>query len=162
MTDHVLERLAQTNPDCEIWWDSSPLIYDDWKKGVLAKDPDPATSGWEPQLTRLFDLLTIETQGQMGFRGVTTNPPLCLQAIKLAPEFWSGRIKELAKQTPGGAVEDVYWALYMELVRKGAEMIAPVYKATGGKYGLISCQVDPRWVRDGHRMLRVMCLSRAA
>src|SRR6516162_2739732 len=32
-------------------------------------------------------------------------------------------------------------------------MILPVYKASGGKYGFLSGQVDPRWVRDGTRML---------
>ncbi len=153
MKEHVLEQLAGTNPDSEIWWDSSPLIYQSWKEGVLAKDPDPATSGWTEQLVRLFDLQTIETEGRMGFRGVTTNPPLCLQAIKLAPDFWAGRIRQIAKDHAPGDVEGVYWSLYLELVRKGAEMIHPVYKASGGRYGLVSGQVDPRWVRDGRRML---------
>ena len=153
MTDHVLERLAKTNPECEIWWDSSPLIYQSWKDETLAKDPSPGTSGWEQQLVRLFDPKTIKAEGKMGFRGVTTNPPLCLQAIKLAPDVWSKRILEIAKEHPGAGVEDVYWKLYLELVRKGSDMILPVFKASGGKYGWISCQVDPRWVRDGARML---------
>ncbi|HEY5409806.1 MAG TPA: transaldolase family protein [Caulobacteraceae bacterium] len=153
MTDHVLEQLAQTNPDSEIWWDSSPLIYQSWKDETLAKDPDPATSGWTQQLGRLFDSPTIEAEGKMGFRGVTTNPPLCLQAIKLAPEVWAARIKEIAKAHPDDDVEAVYWTLYLELVRKGAAMILPVFKASGGKYGMVSGQVDPRWVRDGRRML---------
>lgn len=153
MTDHVLERLAQTNPDCEIWWDSSPLVYQNWKDGVLAKDPDPATSGWAQQLLRLFDSETIVSEGRMGFRGVTTNPPLCLQAIKVAPQIWADRIKAIAREHPGADVEQVYWTLYLELVRKGAEMILPVYRESGGKYGLVSGQVDPRWVRDGRKML---------
>jgi len=153
MTDHVLEQLAQTNPDSEIWWDSSPLIYQSWKDETLAKDPDPATSGWTQQLGRLFDSTAIEAEGKMGFRGVTTNPPLCLQAIKLAPEVWAARIKEIAKAHPDDDVEAVYWTLYLELVRKGAAMILPVFKASGGKYGMVSGQVDPRWVRDGRRML---------
>ena len=152
MTDHVLEQLAATNPDSEIWWDSSPLIYQHWKDEVLAKDPDPKTSGWAEQLTRLFDPQTIQSQGRMGFRGVTTNPPLSLQAIKLAPEVWAKRIREIATQDPSLDVEGVYWKVYLELVRKGAEMILPVFKASGGKYGFISGQVDPRWVRDGRRM----------
>jgi transaldolase len=153
MKKHVLERLAETNPESEIWWDSSPLIYQSWKDDTLSKDPDPATSGWREQTVRLFDLETIETQGAMGFRGVTTNPPLCLQAIKLAPEFWAKRILEIAKEHPRGDVEGVYWSLYMELIRRGAEMVLPVFKASDGKYGLVSCQVDPRWVRDGRKML---------
>jgi transaldolase len=153
MTEHVLERLAKTNPESEIWWDSSPLIYQSWKEDVLSKDPDPAASGWEQQLLRLLDPQAIEAEGRMGFRGVTTNPPLSLQAIKLAPDVWASRIRQIAKDHPGADVEGVYWATYLELVRKGAEMILPVYRASGGKYGLISGQVDPRWVRDGRRML---------
>ena len=153
MKQHVLEQLAGTNPDSEIWWDSSPLIFQSWKEDVLSKDPDPAVSGWEQQLMRLFDLPTIQADGKMGFRGVTTNPPLCLQAIKLAPDVWADRIKAIAQEHPGADVEGVYWRLYLELVRKGAEMIHPVFKASGGKYGLVSGQVDPRRVRDGRRML---------
>ncbi len=153
MKEHVLEQLAATNPESEIWWDSSPLIYESWKAETLAKDPDPATSGWSQQLTRFFDLPTIQAEGKMGFRGVTTNPPLCLQAIKLAPDTWAHRIRQIAKEHPDADVEGVYWRLYLELVRKGAEMIYPVYKASGGRYGLVSGQVDPRWVRDGRRML---------
>lgn len=153
MTEHLLERLAKTNPEAEIWWDSSPLVYPSWKKETLAKDTSPATSGWEQQLARLLDEATIQSQGTMGFRGVTTNPPLSLQAIKLAPDVWAERIREIAKENPGLDVEGVYWKLYLELVRKGAEMILPVFKASGGKYGFISGQVDPRFVRDGQRML---------
>ena len=153
MKQHVLEKLAATNPESEIWWDSSPLIFQSWKDETLAKDPNPATSGWREQTERLFDLQTIDTQGTMGFRGVTTNPPLCLQAIKLAPDYWANHIKEIAKASPGADVESVYWALYLEIVRKGAAMILPVFKASGGKYGMVSGQVDPRWVRDGRRML---------
>jgi transaldolase len=151
--ENVLEQLAATNPECEIWWDSSPLIYQSWREETLAKDPDPATSGWQQQLNRLFDPATIEAEGKMFFRGVTTNPPLSLQAIKLAPDFWAKHIRDIARDNPGLDVEGVYWTLYLELVRKGAAAILPVYKASGGKYGFISGQVDPRWVRDGRRML---------
>jgi transaldolase len=153
MTEHVLERLAQTNPEAEIWWDSSPLIYQSWKEEVLAKASDPAAPGWAEQLNRLMNPDTLQSEGRMGFRGVTTNPPLSLQAIKLAPDAWAERVTALAKTMPGAGVEEVYWALYLEVVRKGAEMIHPVYKASGGKYGMLSGQVDPRWVRDGARML---------
>ena len=152
-SQHTLEQLAATNPEAEIWWDSSPLVYPSWKDQTLAKDPDPKTSGWPQQLARLMDADTIEAEGRMGFRGVTTNPPLSLQAIKLAPEVWAARIREIARQDPSLDVEGVYWKLYLELVRKGAETILPVYKASGGKYGMISGQVDPRFVRDGRLML---------
>lgn len=153
MTLHVLEQLAATNPDCEIWWDSSPLIYEAWRKSMLANDPDPASSGWARQLTRLLDTATVSATGKMGFRGVTTNPPLCLQAFQLDPDYWAGHIREIACDFAAGDVEGVYWAIYLEMVRKGAQMVLPVYQASGGKYGFVSGQVDPRQVNDGEAML---------
>ena len=28
--DNPLRRLAATHPAMELWWDSSPLVYDSW------------------------------------------------------------------------------------------------------------------------------------
>jgi transaldolase len=153
MSKHVLEKLAETNPEAEIWWDSSPLIYPSWKEETLAKAPEAKRAEWTEQLTRLYDAGTIHESGQMGFRGVTTNPPLSLQAIQLAPELWRAEIKKIAKDNPGMDVEGVYWAMYLDLVKKGASAIRKVYDATDGKYGMLSGQVDPRFVTDGDRML---------
>lgn len=153
MTQNILEKLAATNPEAEIWWDSSPLIFPSWREETLAKAPEAKRADWEAQVTRLMDHETIETTGEMGFRGVTTNPPLSLQAIKLAPERWANHIREIARANPGMDVEGVYWTLYLELVKKGAEAILPVYEKSGGKYGMLSGQVDPRFVRDGDKML---------
>ena len=152
-TLHPLEQLAATNPDAEIWWDSSPLIFPSWRKETLAKAPEGKLAEWTAQLDRFYDAETIATQGTMGFRGVTTNPPLSLQAIKLAPELWAKEILDIAKQNPGLDYEGVYWAMYLDLVKKGAAAILPVYEKSGGKYGFLSGQVDPRFVRDGDKML---------
>ncbi|HZF46488.1 MAG TPA: hypothetical protein VEZ26_09135, partial [Sphingomonadaceae bacterium] len=138
MTQNILEKLAATNPEAEIWWDSSPLIFPSWKEETLSKAPEGKRAEWDAQLTRLMDHETIETTGEMGFRGVTTNPPLSLQAIKLAPERWANHIREIARANPGMDVEGVYWTLYLELVKKGAEAILPAYEKSGGKYGMLS------------------------
>ena len=155
MTQNVLEALAATNPDCEIWWDSSPLIYPSWKAETLAKAPPGKEADWAEQLTRLYDDDTIRSQGTMGFRGVTTNPPLSLQAIKLDPKGWSDRIRAIAQADPALDVEGVYWQAYLDLVKRGAEAIRPVFDKSGGKYGFLSGQVDPRFVTDGDKMLRI-------
>lgn len=153
MTQHVLEQLAATNPDAEIWWDSSPLIYPSWKEETLAKAPAGKEDDWREQLTRFYDNGTIHDKGTMGFRGVTTNPPLSLQAIKLAPELWAAEIKKIARDNPGLDYEGVYWAMYLDLVKKGASAIHNVFKTSGGKYGFLSGQVDPRFVTEGEKML---------
>lgn len=46
-TLHPLEQLAATNPDAEIWWDSSPLIYPSWKEETLAKAPEGERAVWK-------------------------------------------------------------------------------------------------------------------
>jgi transaldolase len=153
MSENVLEQLAATNPDAEIWWDSSPLIFPSWEAETLAKAPEGKRAEWEAQLNRLYNDQTIQSQGTMGFRGVTTNPPLSLQAIRLAPDLWAAEIKTVARDNPGLDVEGVYWAMYLDLVKKGAQAIRPVWDKSGGKYGFLSGQVDPRWANDGERML---------
>lgn len=150
---HVLEKLAATNPDCEIWWDSSPLVYDGWKAEVLERAPAGKKADWSAQLARLFDAGTVEQHGVMGFRGVTTNPPLSLHAVQANPEFWAGQIQRVAAGVPNPDVETVYWTLYLDIVRRGAAMIRPVYEKSGGKYGFLSGQVDPRFISDKTRML---------
>ncbi len=153
MTKNVLAQLAGSNPASEIWWDSSPLIFPSWRKETLAKAPAGHEADWNAQLDWMMDAETIAEDGTMGFRGVTTNPPLSLQAIKVDPAGWARRIKDIAKADPHLDVEGVYWAAYLDLVKLGAEAILPVYEKSGGKYGFLSGQVDPRFVRDGDKML---------
>lgn len=153
MAQNVLEKLAATNPDCEIWWDSSPIVFASWKEAVLAAAPDDKRDEWDAQLTRLFDPETVAETGEMGFRGVTTNPPLSLQALQDKPDFWAERIQAIAARHPNPTVENVYWALYLEIVRQGADMIRAVWDKSGGKYGYVSGQVDPRFVTDFNKML---------
>lgn len=153
MTLHVLEKLAATNPDCEIWFDSSPLVFERWKSDLLARAPSNKQSAWTQQLTRLFDAAHLQATGEMGFRGFTTNPPLSLQAIRSDPEFWSNEIVRMAAETPRPDVEAVYWRIYLQVVRRGAEMVRPAFDKSGGKYGYVSGQVDPRFVTDRAGML---------
>ena len=152
MSLNVLEKLVATNPASEVWWDSSPLVYDTWKRAVLEQAPEAKRADWQAQLARLFDPVRAAA-GEMGFGGVTTNPPLSLQAIQNDPEFWTAEIRRIAAENPGADVEHVYWLTYLETARCGAEMILPVYHATGGRRGHVSCQVDPRFVTDHDRML---------
>ncbi len=154
MTKHILEQLAETNPDCEIWWDSSPLVYPSWKEETLASAHDEKRAEWERQLNRLYDPDAILATGEMGFRGVTTNPPLSLQAVQLDPSGWTQLVKDIAASDPSLDVEGVYWRMYLELVTKGADAIRPVFEKSGYKYGMLSGQVDPRFVTDGEAMLR--------
>ena len=152
MSQHVLEKLAATNPDCEIWWDSSPLVFAGWAEKIVTEAPTDKAACWREQLNNLFDPDLVSRTGQAGIRGVTTNPPLSLQAIQSDPDYWIGKIQQLITDHPHADVEEIYWCVYLEILRQGCAMVKPIYERTNGKYGLLSGQVDPRFVTDRERM----------
>jgi transaldolase len=147
----VLEKLQETNQAAEIWWDSSPLVYANWAKGVVEKAPAGKKESWRQQLHRLFD---PENSKETQFRGVTTNPPLSLAAVKDNPGFWGDHIKNLIRENPGKGVEEIFWMTYKEVVKRGAQFFLPVWEKSKHRYGYLSGQVDPRDCYDGSRMLK--------
>ncbi len=41
MKESPVERLIKTNSDMEVWWDSSPLIFDQWIQKLANAWPLP-------------------------------------------------------------------------------------------------------------------------
>ena len=148
---NVLEKLQDTNRAAEIWWDSSPLIYGNWAKGVVEKAPSEKKEIWKRQLKRLFD---PENPGETQFRGVTTNPPLSLAAVKDNPGFWSDYVKNLIRENPDKGVEEIFWMTYKEIIKRGAQLLFPVWEKSKHVYGYLSGQVDPRDCYHADRMFK--------
>jgi transaldolase len=147
----VLERFMATSPGLEVWWDSSPLVYETWRTQML----DAAPAGRRPALAaELLRLWNPENPAATEFRGVTTNPPLSLAAMKNDPERWTSWIGAYRAEHPAATVDDVFWALYKEIVRLGAEAFRPLFEASGHRFGHLSGQVDPRRAFDSETMLR--------
>lgn len=88
------------------------------------------------------------------FRGATTNPPLSLAAMRNDPDRWAAWIRAYERDHPGADVETIFWALYLEIVRLGAERLLPLFKSSGRRFGHLSGQVDPRSAFDSDAMLR--------
>lgn len=149
--ESVLDKLAKTNRGLEMWWDSSPLVYETWRKQMLAAAPDDQKEELAAQLLRLWD---PEHPEKTLWRGVTTNPPLSLAAIKDNPERWAKWVDDYSAAHPQAGVEEVFWAMYKEVVRLGAEAFRPSFEASGYRFGHISGQVDPRSAFDADAMLR--------
>jgi len=147
----VVERLVELNPETEIWWDSSPLVYGSWKKKMLDKAVPEERAKLEEQLTRLFD---ENNPAKSLVRGVTTNPSLSLQAIEGRPDIWIPWVDELIKATPYADEEFLFWKTYLEIVRRGSEMVKPIWEASNHKYGYISGQVDPRYTQNEELMFK--------
>jgi transaldolase len=149
MRKSVVEKLWEVNPEAEIWWDSSPIIYENWRAKMIQKaENKEEMKAW---LDRLYH--RDNPPGKNIFRGVTTNPPLSYSVIKDDPNYWNQWVDGLIAKDRCTDSELVFWETYKEIVKRGAEICLPIFKATNHKYGYISGQVDPRLRHDGNKML---------
>ncbi len=152
MTTSVLERLTAVHPDMEIWWDSSPLVFKSWVKKMVDAAPTAKKELLAEQLNRIY---CIDDPAQSLVRGCTTNPPLSLTAVKSDPAFWNDWIDSLIHSQPGLTQHEYFWQTYREVIRRGAEMMMPIWEASGGKYGYISGQLDPRLLTETEKMIEM-------
>ncbi len=148
---NLFEKIAALSPGMEMWWDSSPIIFDNWCKKVLAK-ADPADHEvLKNQFKRMFDPENLN--GQL-FRGVTTNPPLSLQAIEDDVPRWEKIAARFIRENPGISVEELFWLNYKEIVKLGSDMYLPLFEHSRYKEGFLSGQTDPRDAFNGEAMLK--------
>ena len=151
MKESPVERLAQTHPDMEIWWDSSPLVYNQWMQKMLDAAEQPSRkSVLQNQFARLFN---VDTPSTSIFRGCTTNPPLSWQAIQSDPVFWGGWVNDLLRANPDLGVSNLVWLTYKEVVKRGAKLYMPIFEASKGRFGWISGQLDPRLFTETEQMV---------
>jgi len=148
---NFFERLVEISPGMEIWWDSSPVIFENWCKKILAKADPADRENLQQQFNRMYD--TENPLNQL-FRGVTTNPPLSLQAIQDDPPYWEKVTKNILAENPGLDKEGLFWELYKTVVKRGSDMYLPLFEASNYKAGFLSGQVDPRSVFDKDAMMR--------
>jgi transaldolase len=147
---NLLEDLVAVSPGMEIWWDSSPVIFGNWCKKMLAKADAGDQDNLKRQFKRMYD--GDAPIGQL-FRGVTTNPPLSLAAIKDDPPRWEKVAQKVLADNKGLDTEGLFWLLYKQVVKQGSDMFLPLFEASGYKEGFLSGQVDPRSAFDGEAML---------
>ena len=149
MSESVVERLVKTNPDMEVWWDSSPLVFERWVNRMVDSAPPGAKAELNAQLRRLFN---EEDPARSVFRGCTTNPPLSLEALKANPEYWNSQIDRLIYQNHDITARELFWKTYKMVVQKGAQAFRPMYEASNGRFGWVSGQLDPRLVTEKEAM----------
>jgi transaldolase len=137
------------NQDAEIWWDSSPLIYDNWCGKMIAKaENKEEMTSW---LNRFYSKDNRPEDNI--FRGVTTNPPLSFNAIKDDPEYWAKWIDELIAKEKYTETEPTFWRTYKEIVERAAAYYMPMFEATKYTCGYLSGQLDPRMRHDVDKMV---------
>jgi transaldolase len=139
------KTIAAMNPDTEIWWDSSPLVWPNFKEDFLKGRPDGEKDWYRQELESLF--IGAPVKG-WGFKGCTTNPPLSWAVLKTRKEEWANIIREKRKAYKGKSKYGLFQQVYFEVVKRGAESLLPIFESSGGKLGHISGQVDMQQMRN--------------
>jgi transaldolase len=144
---HPITKLRNTNPDLEVWFDSSPLIYEEWVRGA-------------PPALRAGELFSVEHDDN-GVRfmpgsilqGATTNQPLTWQVIERDPAYWKRWLEAERQRSPEMTGREAMWRLFIEVAARGAGMLGPIAAASTYHRGQICCQVDPRDLTDMEAMV---------
>lgn len=150
--DNPWRRFKALNPDTEIWWDSSPLIWQNFRD-VFAKSVSDGDGKW----------FTAETESMFFdapadnwlYAGCTTNPPLSWNVLKTHTEEWNKIILEKKKSYRGRSKFGLFLLVYFEVVKRGAEKFLPLFEATDGRRGHISGQVEPGLIRNTAGMIEM-------
>jgi transaldolase len=75
--------------------------------------------------------------------------------VKSDPAFWNEWIDTLIVDNPGLTQHEYFWLTYREVIKRGAEMMLPIWEASGGRYGYISGQLDPRLITETEKMIEM-------
>ncbi|MHB0857211.1 MAG: transaldolase family protein [Anaerolineae bacterium] len=151
MERSALEQLASSAEGMEVWFDSSPLIYEAWRDEYVGKAP----TGEQTRLQKQLDAFFRPGEDPVGYiRGCTTNQPLALQALEADPATWVAWVKAAAREHPEWSAKRLSWETFREVGRCAAEMMLPVFKASNGRYGQVCVQVDPRLLHDTAAMVQ--------
>lgn len=146
----AMQRLSETSDVMELWWDSSPLIFNKWMTSVIKKAKPEDREKLKAQLKVLFD---TENPGDCLFDGVTTNPKLTNAALEMMAEEMNPIIDEIIEGNKAKSNCLLAWKTYKEITKRGAVLYMPLFEKSKYKKGYVSAQVDPRIVTDVKKML---------
>jgi transaldolase len=152
MNESVLDRLQNVHPDLEIWWDSSPLVFESWVKKMVDAAPPAKKALMDEWLNRIY---VLDDPAKSMIRGCTTNPPLSLTAVKNDPATWNEWIDDTIASNPGLTQHEYFFLTYREVIKRGAEMMLPIWEASEGHRGYISGQLDPRLITETEKMIEM-------
>jgi transaldolase len=145
-----MQRLKETSDQFEIWWDSSPLVFNPWVEDMIKKADPEKRDMLKEQLKVLFD---PDNPAGCLFDGVTTNPKLTSTAIGILEDEMTPIVDGLIKDNPAMDNYKLAWETYKSITKSGAALYMPLFEGSGYKKGYVSAQVDPRLVTDVRKML---------
>ena len=145
MLENVWRRIQAINPDTEIWWDSSPLVWPNFVNDYVKGLPKEDQKWFLDEVNSMFLDAPVK---DWAFKGCTTNPPLSWAVLQKRTDEWVEIIKEKRKSYKGRSQYGLFREVYKEVVKRGAEAFLPLFEASNGKLGHISGQVDPNLIKN--------------
>ncbi len=82
-----------------------------------------------------------------GLGGVTSNPSIFQKAISSSAAY-DGQIQSFLRSRPDASVAEVFEELAIRDIKGAADVLRPVYDATGGADGFVSLEVSPHLAYD--------------
>lgn len=135
----ALKILKQISEGTELWWDSNPLVYEDWRNNSANSIPEDII---EFQLTKMWNK-KINFESWI-FSGVTIDPLLTRTVNDKPNNQWEKIIQSIMRTNPSMGYRQISWEVYKEICKRGAELYMPLYEKSSYKYGFVSVQTDPR------------------
>jgi transaldolase/glucose-6-phosphate isomerase len=86
-----------------------------------------------------------------GLRGITSNPTIFEKSLASSDEY-DPEMQRLAQQ--GASNEEIFESLAIHDIRRAADLLRPVYKATSGQDGFVSLELPPFLATDTERSVR--------
>ena len=88
-----------------------------------------------------------------GAVGATSNPVIVNQAIRESVDEWIPVLQKLIADSPTATEDEIAWSLIGHVAREAAELLRPVYEATGHRKGFLSVQVNPKYYANKDLMV---------
>ena len=152
MLENVWRRLQALNPETEIWWDSSPLVWPNFVNDYQKTLPEADRKWFVDELNSMFLDAPVD---KWIFKGCTTNPPLSWAVLQQRTDEWVEIIKNIRKTYKGRSQYGLFREVYKENIKRGSEKFLPLFEASNGKLGHISGQVDPNLIKDSAAMIEM-------
>ncbi len=110
-----------------------------------------AAFGQSPWMDDISDTLIASGElkrwvEEKGIRGLTSNPSIFDKAISGGQGRYSAELAKMSKA--GVSTEDAYEKLTTEDIASAADILRPLYDATGGDDGFVSLEVLPAYAYD--------------
>ncbi|MCW5654851.1 transaldolase family protein [Hydrogenophaga sp.] len=136
----LLNQIAHRSPHAEVWWDSMPSSFVQWRDRLAETLPERQRELFHAGFAQLIG---GRGEGSGLLKGSTTNPRLFLESLLMDPERTRERISRIAASRTTATDEDIYWQLYMETFADESRLWLEHWRRSGGSQGWVCAQMPP-------------------